>query len=75
MVSRNGFDLLRGTFPNEIVSLICFFLTYWTGLLKEGLKEQVIQGVEVVKSMVLYFHNQDLQTRAHEEHQMATFAG
>jgi hypothetical protein len=59
----------------EIVCLICSFLTYWAGLLKEGLKEQVIQGAEVVKSMALFFHKQDMQSRAREEHQLVPFAG
>ncbi|KAG0537641.1 hypothetical protein BDA96_03G166100 [Sorghum bicolor] len=45
------------------------------GLFKEDLKEQVIQGAEVVKSMALFFHNQDLQARAHDDLQMVPIAG
>jgi hypothetical protein len=42
--TRNAacFDKKRVKSPTEIVCLICSFLTYWAGLLKEGLKEQVI---------------------------------
>jgi hypothetical protein len=61
--------------PTEIVCLICSFLAYWTGLFKEDLKEQVIQGAEVVKSTALFFHNQDMQARAHDDLQMVPFAG
>jgi len=61
--------------PSEIVCLICSFLAYWTGLFKEDLKEQVIQGAEVVKSTALFFHNQDMQARAHDDLQMLPFAG
>jgi hypothetical protein len=58
-----------------MVCLICSFLKYWAGLLKEGLKEQVIQGAEVVKLTALYFHKQDLQMHTQEEHQLVPFAG
>jgi hypothetical protein len=61
--------------PTEIVCLICSFLTYWAGLLKEGLKEQVTRGAEVVKSTALYFHIKKLRTRTQEEHQLVLFAG
>jgi hypothetical protein len=51
------------------------FLTYWAGLLKEGLKEQVIQGAEVVKTTALLFHKQDLKSCLQEEHQLVPFVG
>jgi len=54
---------------------MCSFLAHWTGLFKKDLKEQVIQGAEVVKSTALFFHNQDMQARAHEDLQMVPFAG
>jgi hypothetical protein len=44
-------------------------------LLKEDLKDQVIQGAEVVKSTALFFHKQDLQARSQEERQLVPFAG
>ena len=69
------FDKKRVKSPIEIVCLICSFLTYWTGLLKEDLKDQVIQGAEVVKSAALFFHKQDLQARSQEERQLVPFAG
>jgi hypothetical protein len=69
------FDNKRMKSPTEIVCLICSFLTYWAGLLNEGLKEQVIQGAEVIKSTALYFHKQDLQTHTQEGHQLVPFAG
>jgi hypothetical protein len=75
--TRNAvcFDNKRVKSPTKIVCLICSFLTYWAGLLNEGMKEQVIQGAEVVKSMTLYFHKQDLQTHTQEGHQLVPFAG
>jgi hypothetical protein len=47
--------------PTEIICLICSFLIYWAGLLKEELKEQMIQGAKVMKTMTLFFHSQDLK--------------
>ena len=75
--TRNAvcFEDKRVKSPTEIICLICSFLTYWAGLLKEDLKEQVIQGAEVVKSTALYFHKQDLQLRTQEERQLVPFAG
>jgi hypothetical protein len=61
--------------PTEIVCFICSFLAYWTGLFKEDLKEQVIQGAEVVKSTAQFFHNKDMQARAHNDLQMVPLAG
>ena len=60
---------------NDSQIILSSFLTYWAGLLKEGLKEQVIQLAEVVKSTALYFHKQDLQLRTQEERQLVPFAG
>jgi hypothetical protein len=69
------FDKKRVKSPTEIVRLICSFLTYWTGLLEEDLKDQVIQGAEVVKASTLFFHKQDLQAHSLEERQIVPFAG
>jgi hypothetical protein len=69
------FDKKRIKSPTEIVCLICSFLTYWTGLLKEDLRNQVIQGAEVVKASALFFHKLDLQARSLEERQLVPFAG
>jgi hypothetical protein len=44
-------------------------------LLKEDLKEQVIQGAEVVKTTALLFHKQDLKSCPQEEHQLVPFVG
>ena len=55
--------------------MICSFLTYWAGMLKDGVKEQVIQGAEVVKTAALFFHKQELQTRSQEDLQMVPFVG
>jgi hypothetical protein len=44
-------------------------------LLKEDLKNQVIQGAEVVKASALFFHKQDLQARSLEKRQLVPFAG
>jgi len=43
--------------------MICSFLTYWAGLLKEDLKQQVIQGAEMLKTAALFFHKQDVKGR------------
>jgi hypothetical protein len=69
------FDKKRVKYPTEIVCLICSFLTYWTGLLEEDLKDQVIQGAKVVKAATLFFHMQDLQAHSLEERQIVPFAG
>lgn len=75
--TRNAvcFDNKRVKSPTEIVCMICSFLTYWAGLLKEGLKQQVIQGAKVVKTTTLFFHKQDLQSQAQKEHQLIPYAG
>jgi hypothetical protein len=69
------FNKKRVKSPTEIVCLICSFLTYWTGLLEEGLKDQVIQGAKLVKASALFFHKQDMQAHSLEERQIVPFAG
>jgi hypothetical protein len=44
-------------------------------LLKEDLRNQVIQGAEVVKASALFFHKQDLQARSLEERQLVPVTG
>jgi hypothetical protein len=61
------FDEKRVQPPTEIICLTCAFLTYWAGLLKEGLKEQMIQGAEALKTTTLFFHSQDMMTRSQED--------
>lgn len=75
--TRNSvcFENKRVKSPTVIVCLICSFLAYWVGLLKEEMKDQVTQGVEAVKSAALFFHKQDLQSYAQKEHQLVPFAG
>jgi hypothetical protein len=53
--------------------MICSFLTYWAGLLMEDLKQQVVQGAEVVKMAALSFHKQDLRAHAEEERQLVPY--
>jgi hypothetical protein len=36
--------------------MICSFINYWAGLLKEGLEKQVNQGAETVKKAALFFY-------------------
>jgi hypothetical protein len=55
--------------------LTCTFLSYWAGLLKEDLKEQMIQGTEVMKMAALFFHSQGLQAHSQGERQLVSFAG
>jgi hypothetical protein len=38
------------------------FLTYWAGLLKEDLGQQVTRGAEAVKTVVLLFHRQEMRS-------------
>ncbi|CAD6267248.1 unnamed protein product [Miscanthus lutarioriparius] len=45
------------------------------GLLKDDMKEQVIQGAELVKKAALSFHNQELQAQSQEGMQLVPFAG
>lgn len=69
------FDKKRIKSPTKIVCLICSFLTYWSGLLKDDLKEQIVQGAEAVKAAALFFHKQDMQAHALEQQQIMPFAG
>jgi hypothetical protein len=55
--------------------MMCSFLTYWTGLLNEDLKQQVIQGVEALKTTALIFHKQDIQGQGQNERQLIPFVG
>jgi hypothetical protein len=43
-------------------------------LLNEDLKGQMIQGVEAMKTVALFFHSQDLKTCLQEERQLVSFA-
>jgi len=56
--TRNSvcFDKKRIKSPTEIVCMICSFLIYWAGMLNDGLKQQVVQGAEAVKTAALSFH-------------------
>jgi hypothetical protein len=54
--------------------MICSFLTYWAGLLKEDLKNQVLLGAEVIKKATLFFYKQDLKSQLQEENQLVPFA-
>jgi hypothetical protein len=69
------FEGTRIKSPTEIVCMICSFLSYWAGLLKEGLKDQVIQGADAVKTVALFFHKQSQQACAREEHQLVPYVG
>lgn len=60
--------------PTEIVCLICSFLTYWTGLLKKDLQDQVSKGAEVVKKTALFFHGQDVM-HAQDGYQLVKYSG
>jgi len=67
--SRNAacFEKKHIKSPTEIVCMICSFLTYWAGLLKEDMQAQVIQGAAVVKSAALFFHSQGVQMGAGQQ--------
>jgi len=69
------FDNKRIKSPIEIVCMMCSFLTYWAGMLKEGLKQQVIQGADAVKMAALSFHKQDGQSCSANEQQLIPFTG
>ena len=70
--SRNAvcFENKRVKSPTEIVCMICSFLTYWAGLLTEEWKHQAAQGAEAVKTAAIFFHRQNVQSCAQEEHQL-----
>ena len=74
--TRNAvcFDNKKIKSPTEIVCMICSFLTYWAGLLKEDLKNQVSLGAEAIKTAALFFHKQDLKSQPQEENQLVPFA-
>jgi hypothetical protein len=55
--------------------MICSFLTYWAGLLKEDLRQQVNRGAEAVKTAALLFHGQEMRSQAQDEMQLIPFVG
>ena len=55
--------------------MMCSFLTYRAGMLKDSLKQQVIQGAEDVEMAALSFHKQDVQFRSTNEQQLIPYAG
>lgn len=69
------FDNKRVKSPTEVVCMICSFLIHWAGLLKGGLRQQVIQGAEAVKTVALFFHREDLKLHTQEERQLIPYAG
>jgi hypothetical protein len=75
--SRNAvcFENKRVKSPTEIVCMMCSFLIYWAGLLTEEWKHQVIQGAEAVKKAAIFFHRQNVQSCAQEEHQLVPYVG
>jgi hypothetical protein len=75
--TRNAvcFEGKRVKSPTEIICVICSFLTYWAGLLKDDLKEQMTQGAEVMKTTALFFHKQDQKTYSLEERQLVPYVG
>jgi len=55
--------------------MICSIIIFWAGLLKEDLEKQVIQGVEAVKTIALFFHNKDLEMQSQDDHQLVPYVG
>jgi len=53
--------------------MICSFIIYWAGLLKEDLEKQVIQGVEAVKTIALFFHNKDMEMQSQDDRQLVPY--
>jgi len=64
------FDKKRIKIPTEIIFMMCSFLTYWVGMLKDDLKQQVIQGAKAVKMVALSFHKQDVQSYSTDDRQL-----
>jgi hypothetical protein len=75
--TRNAvcFEGKRVKSPTEIICVICSFLTYWAGLLKDDLKEQMTQGAEVMKTTALFFHKQDQKAYSVDERQLVPYVG
>jgi len=80
--TRNSvcFDKKRIKSPTEIVCMMCSFLIYWAGMLKDGLKQQVIQGemiqgAKILKMVALSFHKQDVQSQTNDDQQLIPFTG
>jgi len=69
------FDNKRIKSPTKIVCMICSIIIFWAGLLKEDLEKQVIQGVEAVKTIALFFHNKDLEMQSQDDHQLVPYVG
>ena len=44
-------------------------------MLNDGLKQQVVQGAEAVKTAALSFHKQDVQSQTNDDRQLIHFAG
>jgi hypothetical protein len=54
--------------------MICSFIIYWASLLKEeDLEKQVIQGVEAVKTIALFFHNKDMEMQSQDDRQLVPY--
>jgi len=64
------FDKKRIKTPTEIIFMTYSFLTYWVGMLKDDLKQQVIQGAKAVKMVALSFHKQDVQSYSTDDRQL-----
>lgn len=62
--SRNSACLLR------LFCMICSFLIYWAGLVKEELNSKGGSSEEAG----LIFHKKDLKLHAQEEHELVSFA-
>jgi hypothetical protein len=50
------FEGKRVKTPTEIICLICSMLTYWAGLQKDAVSEQLEHGAEFLKDTALHFH-------------------
>ena len=53
---RLSFGNKRIKSPTEVICMMCSFITYWVGLQKTELEVQVIQDVETIKTVALFFH-------------------
>jgi hypothetical protein len=69
------FENKRVKSPTEIVCMMCTFLTYWAGMLKDGLKQQVMQGAEAMKMVALSFHKLDVQSFSTDDRQLIPYTG
>jgi len=55
--------------------MMCSFITYWVDLQKYELEAQVIQDVETIKTVALFYHRKDLEKQVQDERQMVHFVG